>query len=405
MYKIDYLHCSGCSSCFNICPNNAIQMKENDEGFLYPFINKHKCNNCGLCERVCPILKDIFNNEPLFYYAMQAYDENILYNSSSGGVFYYLSTHILNKGGYVCGASFENKELKHIIIDNKQDLPKLMGSKYVQSDIGNIYKQIKTILENGKLVFFSGTPCQVAGLKCFLNKDYNNLLTVDVICHGVPSPKVFKKYLDNYNITDEKIYFREKSNGWNQYNFLIKNKYGNIIKENFRQNTYIKGFLNNLYLRNSCSTCQYTKIQRCSDITIGDFWKVENMHENFKNDKGTSLVLINSKKGYDLFNEIKEYFLYTATTKENALKSNKSLSSPWEAHQNRKAFFKEFKRNSNISIVKLIEKYCLNIQKDKSKPLDLHQSYKKFEDHIQFFINKQKNFLNKLKLFIYLLKS
>jgi len=357
MCNLDYLHCSGCSACKNVCPSDAISMEENDEGFLYPVINKEKCTQCGLCKKVCPISKqEVFNDNPIDYFAMQSKNERILYNSSSGGVFYSIAKYILDKDGYICGAELKNKETRHIIINNEKDLYKLMGSKYVQSEIGDVYKEIKAILENNKLVLFTGTPCQVAGLKSFLNKNYDNLYTIDLICHGVPSPKVFKRYLEENNITDEKIYFRDKTNGWNRFNFVVKNNYGDLIKDEFTQNIYIKGFLQNIYLRKTCSSCQYAKLNRCSDMTLGDFWSVEYFHKNFRNNKGTSLVLLNSQKGCKVFREIKKHFYCSETSKENAIKSNKTLSSSWKASIHREDFFNEFK-NSNIRLDQLIRKY------------------------------------------------
>ena len=212
--------CVGCSACKQICPMGAIEMIANNEGFLYPFINKSKCINCGACSRVCPLNSELIKKEPQCY-AVAGIDE-LREKSSSGGLFTLFASEIIKKGGVVCGAAFDEEfKVKHIIVDNLNDLDKLRGSKYVQSDIGDSYKKIKDYLNNDRYVFFTGTPCQVSGLYNYLEGDSEYLFTADLLCHGVPSPKIFKKFLDEIggvkNIS--KIQFRDKEKGWKGVHF------------------------------------------------------------------------------------------------------------------------------------------------------------------------------------------
>lgn len=194
----DKSRCCGCSACMNICPNNAIKMKIDNKGFKYPIVDDEKCVNCGLCDKVCP-----YNNE---YTKKEIYNKSVAYggwnnndeirkNSTSGGIFSAISKYVLDNNGLICGAIYDdNLKVIHEIVDNIENLKKINGSKYVQSDMKDNFKKIKKYLEDGKLVLFSGTPCQVSGLNSFLGKEYENLYTCDIVCHGVPSPKVFEKY-------------------------------------------------------------------------------------------------------------------------------------------------------------------------------------------------------------------
>ena len=340
MCNLDLEKCTGCGACFSICPYNAISMNENNEGFLYPIVDKDKCKECNFCINTCPIkLNNQFNESPLKYLAMQTKNNEILHKSSSGGVFYNLARYAISKKWYVCGASLVGNCVKHVLISESEDIYQLMGSKYVQSEIGNIFKEIKRALTvEKKGVLFVGTPCQVAGLKAFLKKDYDNFITVDLICHGVPSPGVFKKYLNYLNVKHEMISFRDKTKGWNNFHFVVKNDRFKVIDEPIHSNSFTKGFLENLYLRKSCGKCKYARLERCGDLTIGDFWGVESFHKQFCDDKGTSLVLLNTIKGKDYIDSIKKYFKFIETKKEYALKSNKTLSSSWSNNKNRKLF-------------------------------------------------------------------
>ena len=308
-------------------------MKIDEEGFWYPVVDKVKCIECGLCEKRCPILNDrSIENTPQ---ACACYnnDEEIRKESSSGGIFTLLASYIIDNGGIVYGAAFnQNFEVEHIEVTNKQDLSKLRGSKYVQSKLGNTYSKIKEHLNQNKLVYFSGTPCQIDGLLCFLNKKYDNLICQDIVCHGVPSPKIWKHYLKKFDLEkNAKISFRDKSTGWDSYSFSIKQE-NNSFKELSRQNEYMKVFLKDLCLRPSCYDCHSKSLHRNSDITLADFWGIKEICPEMYDNKGTSLVFINSNKGKKLFDKILKDIKYQVVDINKASKYNpssfKSVSKP-----------------------------------------------------------------------------
>lgn len=321
----DKSKCSGCHSCMNICPKNCIEMKVDEEGFWYPVVDKEKCIECGLCEKRCPILNDMNIENTPHAYACYNKDEEIRKESSSGGIFTLLASYIIDNGGIVYGAAFnQNFEVEHIKVTNKQDLSKLRGSKYVQSRIGNTYSKIKEQLNQNKLVYFSGTPCQIDGLLCFLNKKYDNLICQDIVCHGVPSPKIWKHYLKKFDLEkNAKISFRDKSTGWDTYSFSIKQD-NNSFKELSSQNEYMKVFLKDLCLRPSCYDCHSKSLHRNSDITLADFWGIKEICPEMYDNKGTSLVFINSDKGKKLFDKILKDIKYQEVDINNASRYNPS---------------------------------------------------------------------------------
>ncbi|WP_198295157.1 polysaccharide pyruvyl transferase family protein [Brachyspira murdochii] len=304
--------CSGCNACFSICPTKAINMEYDEEGFLYPIVTHNKCTNCGLCSKICPELNLEYNYNTKYpdkCYAMQANDE-VRGISSSGGIFTLLANYVLDNRGYVCGAAFNDFfKVEHIIIDKKEDLYKLRYSKYVQSDKKYIFKQIKKLLNENKLVLFSGCHCEVAGLKTFLQKDYNNLLTVDIICHGVPSPKLWELYLkENYDLNSiSSISFREKNIcSWGlSMNICFRDKDAyRVLSDN---DYYYKLFLYNVSLRNQCYNCSYRGFPKPGDITIGDFWGIEHYGQIYDG-KGTTIYFINNNKGKDIIKKIEKDF-------------------------------------------------------------------------------------------------
>lgn len=348
--------CTGCSACLNICPVNCIRFEVDNEGFKYPIIDYKKCIKCGMCEKVCPIGKHIKNKAVTKAYAMKSKDVT-REKSSSGGVFGVLASYVLENNGIVYGAAFDkNLALKHIRIENKNDLHKLQGSKYLQSDINSVFSEIKNKLDSSCYVLFSGTPCQVKGLKSFLKKDYNNLITVDVVCHGVPSPLVFKKYKDylekNNDSKIDEYDFRNKDFGWKKFSTKIKFKNGSIISETFDKNMYMKGFLRNLYLRKSCYLCTSNNFTSGSDITLADYWGIDEIDKSMDDDKGTSLVLINSEIGEKLIENVNSKLKIKKTDLYSAVKYNKSISQPAFYNKNRKEFFSKI---DSIGIVKNIE--------------------------------------------------
>lgn len=354
-------NCYGCFACFNICPQNCISMKDDEEGFLYPNVDKTKCIECDLCEKVCPITKNAQNNSETIVYACKNKNLNIRMESSSGGIFTLLSENTLNKGGVVFGACFNEKlEVIHSFTETIDGLAKFRGPKYVQSQIGGSYHKAKEFLKRGKEVLFSGTPCQIAGLKSFLNKDYDNLICVDVVCHGVPSPFVFKKYLDNIEKKyDDKVMsfnFKDKKDGWKKYRNTTKYKTGRVVSQYGYESLFMKGFLDDIYIRPACFNCHNKYPNYSSDITLGDYWGIQTKYPEFDDDKGVSLVLVHSKSGLEIFKLLSNKMEFIKSDLEHASKYNPCVVRSVKAHKNRKKFFKQLNENE-LSIETIIRKY------------------------------------------------
>src|SRR5690554_408820 len=307
----DKENCYGCFACVNRCSANAIRMIPDHEGFLYPCVDDKKCTNCGECLRVCPSLckTSTKKRSKSIVASARKYSERVYSKSSSGGIFPILAKKVLSNKGIVVGAAFNNRwDVEHISIEDAVELSKLRGSKYVQSRIGDMYSYVKKMLVDNRTVLFVGTPCQVAGLKAFLEFDYNNLITVDLICKGVPSPLVWNKYLDELydrrSIVD--INFRDKIYGWPPpltISFTLKN--GKTIRKNSKSEPYMRAFRKSLSLRPSCYRCKYKSMNRVSDISLGDFWGVGKCWGIVNDEKGISLVLVNTNKGYGLYKSIR----------------------------------------------------------------------------------------------------
>lgn len=353
-------NCCGCSACKNICPVNAISMIEDEKGFLYPIIDYNKCINCGLCEKVCPIInvKEEEERLPEAYAAFNK-DEKIRMESSSGGVFSLIAEYILDKNGCVYGAVFNDKfEVEHREITSKEDLKYVRGSKYIQSDLKNCFKNIKKQLHNGRLVLFTGTPCQVEALKSFLNKEYENLFLQDLICHGVPTKIIWKKYIE-YLETENKekirnISFRDKrNNGWNKYELLFE--FQNSQKfVNHSKDIFMKIFINDIALRDSCYNCKFKKKHRESDITLADFWGINNIIPEMNDEKGTSLVIVHTDKGKKMLNAVKKNMEIKKVNFLDAINYNPSMVNSADI----KSYDKDFIIKLNqISIKELIEQY------------------------------------------------
>lgn len=350
--------CTGCGACYNICSKNAIVMQADEEGFKYPVIDKEKCINCNLCEKICPVLNEVKSNTKETPEVLAAYTKNETErnSSSSGGMFYELANVILSTKGTVIGAGYDEEfNVVHKIINTVDNLKELQGSKYVQSDTNDTYKRAKELLEKENTVLYVGTPCQIAGLKSFLQKDYSNLYTCDFVCHGVPSPKVWQKYLSEYNSKITNCYFRNKDSGWNCFSMKILLENNKYKRNKMTKDNFIRLFLNNYSLRPSCYNCKFSKIPRVADITLGDFWGVEGKYSEFNDDKGTSLVLINSEKGNELFSHIMGNIHY----KENcdldyAIKCNPCICSSVKEPEKREEFFNNLDK---MKIKQLANKY------------------------------------------------
>ena len=352
--------CCGCYACYNICPKECITMESDNEGFWYPKIDKNKCINCNLCEKVCPIINPVkrVDSKKIAYASMNK-DEQVRMKSSSGGIFSILAEYIIKNNGVVYGAGFdEDFNIKHKRILYSTDLDLLRGSKYVQSSIGDIYKQVKNDLESNRQVLFTGTPCQVEGLRSYLRKEYVNLITMDFICHGVPSPLVWKKYLEEIKKSKQEniknIYFRNKDIGWKVFSLKIIFD-EKIYSNNLNNDLFMKGFLQDVYLRPSCYSCKFKKINRISDITVADFWGIENILPKMDDDKGTSLIVVHSEKGKQLFDKLSEKMILNEVDLNEAIKYNPSMISSVKYNEKRNSFFAEL--NSGKILTDLIRKY------------------------------------------------
>ena len=348
--------CTGCTACQNICPKKAITMKEDKDGFKYPVIDKEKCINCGLCIKTCPVINTTENKSINKCYVGYNKNEEIRLKSSSGGIFTLIANYILEQNGIVIGAAFDKEnKLKHIAIENKRSLEKLRGSKYLQSDLNDIFSYIKEKIKDNKILFV-GTPCQVAGIKSFIKKDYNNLICVDLVCHGVPSPKLFQKYIDELEKENGKLInynFRDNKTGWDTYSntATFKNK---TITEDRKENNYMKLFLSDIALRQSCFNCNFKLGNKYSDITLGDFWGIKNHYPETYNKSGVSAIIINTEKGIELFNSINKKIEYKECKLEEIVSGNPSLKISGKEPKNRKNFINEL---DTLSIKQLTKKY------------------------------------------------
>lgn len=328
---LDKHKCCGCTACQSACPKQCISMKVDTEGFLYPSVDLSACVDCHLCERVCPVINRSDSTKPLRTLAAVNSDESVRLSSSSGGIFTALAEKVISEGGKVYGARF-NKDLgvEHCGADGSEGIAEFRGSKYLQSTMGDTYKDVRSELDRGTKVLFSGTPCLVAGLRRFLRKDYDNLIAVDFVCHGVPSPAVWQGYLRTFSDASiDYAAFRDKQQGWHRFGI-------------FSDNRFMQVFLANLSLRPSCYDCPAKSGSSESDITLGDFWGIEHIDSTMDDDRGTSLVLVNSPKGQSVIDSL------NIKTKEEpydlAVRHNPSIAVSVEEPVARTKFFSVFNR-------------------------------------------------------------
>lgn len=380
--------CSGCMACMQKCYKQCISMVEDGEGFLYPKVDETRCSNCHLCEKVCPVINQTQEKFPIKVYAANNRNIEILKHSSSGGIFTLLAENILAANGVVFGATFNDKwEVCHTYIESIEELGKFRGSKYVQSKIGTAYTDAARFLKEGRKVLFSGTPCQISGLKKYLCKEYEFLYCVDVICHGAPSPGIWRSYLDAistcpknfvdknsilYSLNDPPVItgisFRDKSDGWRKFSFVLQGKSltkvdknmaltsSILLHEHVSDNLYMRGFLNNLYLRPSCHDCPARHGKSGSDILLGDFWGILRRYPDFYNPQGVSLVLTYSDKGERLFHALDCKWINA--TYDDALDCNINIEKNEPQPKNRKQFFKAYSKKG----IYVIDKYCKQLE-------------------------------------------
>ncbi|MBR2023821.1 MAG: Coenzyme F420 hydrogenase/dehydrogenase, beta subunit C-terminal domain [Clostridia bacterium] len=353
--------CSGCYACAMVCPKSCITMTTDEEGFWYPEVDIKSCINCGGCVRVCPIQRPNFSkrDKHLTAYAVKHKEDYIRLNSSSGGVFSALASYVLEKGGVVFGAGFDkNFNIIHKCVESVENLAILRGSKYVQSKIGEAYKEAENFLKYGRLVYFSGTPCQIEGLLAYLKRPYENLITQDLICHGVPSPQVWRDYIKYRSAVangakPRKIAFRAKNEGWKRYSvsFLFEND--TEYRATLDKDPMMQVFLKNLCLRPSCYNCHFKTKYRRSDITLADFWGIKNILPEMDDDKGTSLVIIHSKKGEEVFKQIEQKVIAFEVDVDKAIFYNSAMIQSAKRDSKREKFLSEEKS----SFSKVAEKY------------------------------------------------
>lgn len=353
--------CCACTACEHACPVSAITFLPDEEGFLYPSINKDKCINCGLCERVCPVAHPSYSNSevPAAYAAMLK-DVEQRKKSSSGGMFYAIACWILQQRGKVYGAFMdENHQVKHIGVDNVNDLQLLRGSKYVQSDMKCVFADIKNDLKAGRWCYFVGTGCQVAGLKAFLRKDYETLLTSDLVCHGVPSQWLFDRhiqYLEEKHKGKVSGYQFRNNKTWGVCEiFNLTNPKGKVKRYKFPSynlSPYLYSFMYAMTYRYSCYDCKFARIPRQGDITLADYWGVKEFFPNLDSSKGISLSLVNSPKGAVVFEQIKNVCEVWHSTIADGAKHNGNLIHVSEKNGLREIAYKEVKEKGYAKVAK-----------------------------------------------------
>lgn len=372
----DKSKCCGCSACANICPKKCITMELDDEGFRYPRVNKNLCIDCGLCEKACIYLNEIVvkdkKPEPLQCYAVYNVDVKERLNSSSGGVFILFAKEIISRGGVVFGTKYcKTNGAEFVAIANAEDLYCLQGSKYVQSYIGDCFIKVKEFLSQNKQVLFSGTPCQIKALKRFLSdKDCDGLYCVDIFCHGVPGIKVYGEYVDwlekKYGSYVEKINFRNKDEGWQNYSIVADFEDGQVYRCPFQKDPYMQIFLKDIALRPSCYSCISKNSQMQSDITIGDFWGCDDICPNMNDKKGLSAVIARSEKGRALMEVVNNKIRSHSVDIKDIANGNPSLIYSASQNGDRNSLFGRLGKDDFENIAKDVSKKRL-IEKLKNK--------------------------------------
>ncbi len=378
-------HCFGCRACELKCPQNCIEMKENEEGFIYSIIDYNKCINCGLCLQVCPANEHNTAHMPMKIYAMISKNRQRLVDSASGGMSDVLANHIISNGGIVFGVAYtENMKPVHIFCETHSDLKKIQSSKYVAADTGDTFIKVKNELSGGKLVLYTGTSCQIKGLEMYLGKYYENLITLSIICHGTPSFKVFRAYLDSieskYKSKVVNFDFRFKGkNKWaldsNHYSVLLENKKAYSFDSNYT--LYGKDFIKGVNLRESCYQCRFSTANRVGDFSVGDFWGYNKNHNSFYDEKGLSIVVVNNNKALKMVDMLvaNDKIIIEEVDIDDYMNSQPRLKSPFPRPEERNIFYKNnltdrylkhkltLKRRIKILLKKILPSFVISIIK------------------------------------------
>ncbi|MDE6282973.1 MAG: Coenzyme F420 hydrogenase/dehydrogenase, beta subunit C-terminal domain [Muribaculaceae bacterium] len=343
----DKKDCSGCAACASICGHGCIAMGTDSEGFPYPEVDPSACVNCGLCDRTCPMINIPEGNNISKVYAAKNRNYAERLRSSSGGVFRLLATRIINQGGIVVGCRFDDKMVAHhTIAHTKDEIEPLMSSKYVQSDTREIFAQVRDRLRKGDKVLFSGVPCQVAAIKNYLLKPYDNLITVDILCHGVPSPKIFKEYIDllteRYHSDPSAVNFRSKEKSWKRLylKVLFRNGLKHFLYAGY--DSYMQLFLSDRLQRPSCFHCPYNTLHRPGDISLGDFWGIGKKFYSFDDNRGVSMVLINNAAGKALWESVADQAIVIESDIKTAIAGNRVLVAHLPDQSKRDRFYQTY---------------------------------------------------------------
>lgn len=380
--------CCGCSACTSSCPVSCIEMKRDEDGFLFPVVkDASKCIDCKLCQKVCPMENPLKHEDDGQYYGAYSSQDELVKKCSSGGIFAELANMILREDGYVFGAAFDDKlSLAHRCYSRGEDLNPVYSSKYLQSDMKDCYSLCKKLLTDGKKVLFSGTPCQISGLHRFLRKEYDNLFTVDVICHGVPSESFFHAYVDSLEKKHKGkltfINFRDKrKNGWSiTLRYIINRKGKDYIYDlNRRESSYFTFFLKGLIARESCYTCPFASMNRPGDLTLGDFWGYQRTRPELKHELGLSLVLSNTPKGNQMIKELQgccDVFFAPVNEESIRVSDNKNLYVPTKRPDFRNTIYVDLRANDYFFIEK---------------------KYFQLPSRMSFLLNKLRNIAAKIK--------
>lgn len=364
-------NCTGCSACQNACSLGAIKLIADTEGFVYPHVDKEKCVQCGKCLKSCPSLQSIHASQysqPEVYAAWNV-DTEIRVLSTSGGVFTALAEAVIGQGGYVAGAFYDDGfRICHGVISSMDEIPRLRQSKYAQSWMGSTFTTVRELLKSGKTVLFCGTPCQSAGLQQFLSKEYEHLYCCDFICRGVISPKVYSKFLQDMKPTEteklDAVHFKNKDYGWNRFSTKLTFADGSTYQKDRNEDYYMRGYLRyNLYMRPSCHQCGYKTLPRISDISLGDFWGIGRYDETLDNEKGTSVVLVNSKKGQALLAMAQNHLMLYRRDIEEVIAGNSCLLNVAPPGEYRKFFFDKMDRYPFDKLIQMIDKKSMRVPK------------------------------------------